>query len=360
MSRNGSGTYNRVPGSAYTNGTTADGSELDAEMNDIASALTQSLSLDGQTVPTANFNWGGYQITNVTISGINLTASGVITGAAGSAGSPSIVASGAATTGIFFPTTAVGISIGGTEAVRVASNSSVGVNTSTPNLGSFGRALTVNGSGAQAATELAYGGALQAYFASDNSTAKLFSYSNIPLTFGANNSEVVRIKSTYSGQMIVGAVSDWTGAAKLSGFSSATGWAMSAYSTAASGGAYIARVDNTAAHFADWYAGAVQVGSISTNGSVTAYNTSSDARLKDNIADASIDSGAVIDAVQVRSWTWKSDGTIGLGFVAQELQKVAPEAVADGPWLGVDASKLLPYVIRELQSLRRRVAELEG
>ena len=29
MSRNGSGTYNRVPGSAYTNGTTADGSELE-------------------------------------------------------------------------------------------------------------------------------------------------------------------------------------------------------------------------------------------------------------------------------------------------------------------------------------------
>lgn len=65
MSRDGSGNYTRVPGSAYANGTTADGSELEAEINDIATALTQSISKDGQTVPTANLPMGGYKHTNV-------------------------------------------------------------------------------------------------------------------------------------------------------------------------------------------------------------------------------------------------------------------------------------------------------
>jgi len=65
MSRDGNGKYTRVPGSGYPNGTTADGPEVDAEMDDIATALTQSLSKDGQTVPTANLPMGGYRHTNV-------------------------------------------------------------------------------------------------------------------------------------------------------------------------------------------------------------------------------------------------------------------------------------------------------
>lgn len=65
MSRDGNGNYTRVPGSGYPNGTTADGPEVDAEMDDIATALTQSLSKDGQTVPTANLPMGGYRHTNV-------------------------------------------------------------------------------------------------------------------------------------------------------------------------------------------------------------------------------------------------------------------------------------------------------
>ena len=65
MSRDGNGNYSRVPGSGYPNGTTADGPEVDAEMDDIATALTQSMSKDGQTVPTANLPMGGYRHTNV-------------------------------------------------------------------------------------------------------------------------------------------------------------------------------------------------------------------------------------------------------------------------------------------------------
>lgn len=52
MPRNGSGTAYRIPGTAYTNGTTNDGSELDAEQTDIYSLLTNSVASDGQTPMT--------------------------------------------------------------------------------------------------------------------------------------------------------------------------------------------------------------------------------------------------------------------------------------------------------------------
>jgi len=106
------------------------------------------------------------------------------------------------------------------------------------------------------------------------------------------------------------------------------------------------------------------VGSITTNASATAYNTSSDQRLKDNIVDAPSASDD-IDAIQVRSFDWKSDGSHQkYGMVAQELQTVAPEAVSapEDPeeMMGVDYSKLVPMMLKEIQSLRARVAQLES
>jgi hypothetical protein len=106
------------------------------------------------------------------------------------------------------------------------------------------------------------------------------------------------------------------------------------------------------------------VGTISTNASATAYNTSSDQRLKENIADAD-DAGSKVDAIQVRQFDWKADGSHqDYGMVAQELMTVAPEAVSvpEDPeeMMGVDYSKLVPMLIKEIQSLRNRVATLEG
>jgi hypothetical protein len=51
-------------------------------------------------------------------------------------------------------------------------------------------------------------------------------------------------------------------------------------------------------------------------------------------------------------------------MVAQELLEVAPEAVSasEDPeeMMGVDYSKLVPMLIKEVQSLRARVAQLES
>jgi hypothetical protein len=105
-------------------------------------------------------------------------------------------------------------------------------------------------------------------------------------------------------------------------------------------------------------------GTITMAGTSTQYNTTSDERAKENIQDAG-DAGAKIDAIQIRQFDWKEDGAHqDFGVIAQELQSVAPEAVTEGfdeedMW-SVDYSKLVPTLIKEIQSLRNRVAQLEN
>ena len=106
------------------------------------------------------------------------------------------------------------------------------------------------------------------------------------------------------------------------------------------------------------------VGSITSNTSVTLYNTTSDQRLKQNIVDAP-EFGSVIDSLQVRSYDWKTDHTHQrAGFVAQELVTVAPEAVHQpvdpDDMMAVDYSKLVPMLVKEIQSLRKRILTLEN
>ena len=107
-------------------------------------------------------------------------------------------------------------------------------------------------------------------------------------------------------------------------------------------------------------------GSITYNraGGLVAYNTTSDYRLKDNIANAA-DSGDKVDAIKVRQFDWKETGNhVDYGFVAQELHEVAPHAVTkpedDEKMWSVDYSKLVPMLVKEIQSLRARVAQLES
>lgn len=111
------------------------------------------------------------------------------------------------------------------------------------------------------------------------------------------------------------------------------------------------------------------IGSITQSGTTAVlYNTTSDARLKKNIVDAP-DAGAIIDSIKVRSFDWKEADNehVTHGFIAQELVTVAPQAVKVGDngaevedtW-AVDASKLVPLLVKELQSSRREIADLKA
>lgn len=106
------------------------------------------------------------------------------------------------------------------------------------------------------------------------------------------------------------------------------------------------------------------VGSITTTAVATAYNTSSDARLKHAIAALA---GAldVVRALRPVQFRWNVDDSPGVGFLAHELQAVVPEAVtgvpdavdAQGQVLpqGVDHSKLVPWLTAALQETRAQL-----
>ena len=64
MPRNGSGAYSRAV-SAYVYNTIISQTDVNAEMDDIATALTASLAKDGQTTPTANLPMGGFKLTGL-------------------------------------------------------------------------------------------------------------------------------------------------------------------------------------------------------------------------------------------------------------------------------------------------------
>jgi hypothetical protein len=68
------------------------------------------------------------------------------------------------------------------------------------------------------------------------------------------------------------------------------------------------------------------VGAIAVGTSSTAYQTSSDYRLKENIEPMT---GALAKVQQLKpvTYTWKSDGSDGQGFIAHELQAIVPDCV---------------------------------
>ena len=109
------------------------------------------------------------------------------------------------------------------------------------------------------------------------------------------------------------------------------------------------------------------MGTISTNASATAYNTSSDYRLKENVIPVS---DGIVRLQQLKpsrfNFIADSDQTVD-GFIAHEVQAVVPECVTgekdavddDGNpiYQGIDQSKLVPLLTAALQEA---VAEIKA
>jgi len=76
MSRNGTGSYSLPAGNPVTTGTTISSTWANNTLSDIATALTGSVSKDGQTTMTGNLPMGGFKVTGLaapTVSGDALT-----------------------------------------------------------------------------------------------------------------------------------------------------------------------------------------------------------------------------------------------------------------------------------------------
>lgn len=116
----------------------------------------------------------------------------------------------------------------------------------------------------------------------------------------------------------------------------------------------------------DFYTGS-KIGSITTNGTITIYNTTSDYRLK-TVVGAVSNSGSRIDALKPIDYIWTEGGQQARGFLAHEFQEVYADSVA-GTKDAVDAkgdpiyqqmqagsSEVIADLVAEIQSLRKRLA----
>jgi len=123
------------------------------------------------------------------------------------------------------------------------------------------------------------------------------------------------------------------------------------------------------------------IGSITMQSSATAFNTSSDYRLKENV-DYDWDATTTLKQLKPAKFNWIADDTNTLleGFIAHEVSSVVPQAivgekdkvataedvaagfggaVGDPIYQGIDQSKLVPLMVKTIQELEARIKTLE-
>jgi hypothetical protein len=110
------------------------------------------------------------------------------------------------------------------------------------------------------------------------------------------------------------------------------------------------------------------VGGIITTSTTTSFPTSSDYRLKENIAPM-IGALAKVSALKPVTYTWKSTGEASQGFIAHELAEVVPDCVtgekdavdAEGnpQYQGIDTSFLVATLTAAIQEQQAIITELK-
>ena len=177
------------------------------------------------------------------------------------------------------------------------------------------------------------------------------------MKFDVNNAERMRIDS--SGRVLVAV----TSAIASSG--------AKIHVNAGSSGSLISETSLTTqvfhVHFRNGNGG---VGGIETSGTSTAYATSSDHRLKENVT-ADWDATTRLKQLNPVRFNFIADADTTVdGFLAHEVQSVVPEAITgthnevddDGNpvYQGIDQSKLVPLLVKTIQELEARITALEN
>jgi hypothetical protein len=181
------------------------------------------------------------------------------------------------------------------------------------------------------------------------------------------------MRITSAGRVLFGATAP-TAENELFSFQRNTGTVAMFYTTGGASSIPI-RTWNTATsgtinHLLFMDGGGTARGSITTNGSSTAFNTTSDYRLKENVVPLT---GAAdrLKQIPVHRFNFIADpDTTVDGFIAHEAQAVVPECAtgtkdavdADGNpvYQGIDQSKLVPLLTAALQEALSKIETLEA
>ena len=101
------------------------------------------------------------------------------------------------------------------------------------------------------------------------------------------------------------------------------------------------------------------VGSVFVDTSATTYNTSSDARLKDVTGYAR--GLKVINKLNPVAFNWKANGKADEGLIAQEVEKLVPNAVnVEDDHYQMDYSKLVVHLIAGMQEQQEQIDRLQA
>ena len=221
-----------------------------------------------------------------------------------------------------------------------------------------GASAKISSNGAIANFSNHNGSATETALATSDGNEKVRCFNDGKITFEANGSEKMRIAS--DGNVFVGKTSGGQNdvGIKMEG---ANGAILCTRDGAVSG---IFTRKNTDGEVIRIMSNTSTVGTISISGSSTAYNTSSDYRLKEN--ETSISDGITrLKTLKPYRFNFKEypDTTVD-GFFAHEVSNVVPEAISgekDGKEMqGIDQSKLVPLLTSALQEAITKIETLEA